>query len=80
MSRAERVANIAGVVIPFAGVIAAVALLWNSWVNLTDVAIFAVMYLASALGVTIGFHRLLTHRSFKTHPRVERAFAILGSL
>jgi stearoyl-CoA desaturase (delta-9 desaturase) len=80
MSRAERIANIAGVVIPFAGVLAAVALLWNSWVNLIDVGIFAAMYLATALGVTIGFHRLLTHRSFKTHPRLERTFAVLGSL
>ena len=80
MSRAERVANIAGVVVPFAGVLAAVLLLWNSWVNATDLAIFAVMYLVTALGVTIGFHRLLTHRSFKTHPRLERTFAVLGSL
>jgi stearoyl-CoA desaturase (delta-9 desaturase) len=80
MSRAERVANIAGVVIPFAGVVAAVALLWNSWVDVTDLAILAVMYLGTALGITIGFHRLLTHRSFKTHPRLERTFAILGSL
>jgi stearoyl-CoA desaturase (delta-9 desaturase) len=80
MSRAERAANIAGVVVPFAGVLAAVLLLWNSWVNATDLAILAVMYLVTALGVTIGFHRLLTHRSFKTHPRLERTFAVLGSL
>ena len=80
MTRAERVANLAGVVVPFAGVVAAVALLWNSWVNFTDLAILAVMYLGTALGITIGFHRLLTHRSFKTHPRLERAFAVLGSL
>jgi stearoyl-CoA desaturase (delta-9 desaturase) len=80
MSRAERIANIAGVVVPFAGVLAAVLLLWNSWVDAADLAVFAVMYLATALGVTIGFHRLLTHRSFKTHPRLERFFAILGSL
>jgi stearoyl-CoA desaturase (delta-9 desaturase) len=80
MSRAERIANIAGVVVPFAGVVGAVLLLWNSWVNGVDLAILAVMYLATALGVTIGYHRLLTHRSFKTHPRLERGFAILGSL
>ena len=80
MNRAERIANIAGVVVPFAGVLAAVLLLWSSWVNAVDLAILAVMYLVTALGVTIGFHRLLTHRSFKTHPRIERTFAILGSL
>jgi stearoyl-CoA desaturase (delta-9 desaturase) len=80
VSRAERLANLAGVVVPFAGVLAAVVLLWNSWVNTADLAIFVVMYLATAIGVTVGFHRLLTHRAFATHPRLERTFAILGSL
>ena len=40
----------------------------------------AVMYLLSAVGVTVGFHRLLTHRAFQTYPWLERIFAILGSL
>ena len=38
------------------------------------------MYYATCLGVTLGFHRLLTHRSFQTHPWVEYVFAILGSM
>ena len=80
MSRTERYANLAGVILPFAGVLIAVVLLWNSWIDAIDLGIFAVMYLATALGITIGFHRLLTHRSFATSPRVERAFAVLGSL
>jgi stearoyl-CoA desaturase (delta-9 desaturase) len=80
MSRTEKIANIAGVVVPFAGVLAAVLLLWNDWVDGVDLAIFAAMYLVTAFGVTIGFHRLLTHRSFATHPRVERIFAVMGSL
>src|SRR5205085_76225 len=46
----------------------------------TDLALLAAFYLTTAVGVTVGFHRLLTHRSFQTHPSVERAFAILGSL
>src|SRR5437588_1276098 len=80
MSRAERWANLAGVVVPFAGVLAAIALTWNRWVDATDLALLAAFYLTTAVGVTVGFHRLLTHRSFQTHPSVERAFAILGSL
>src|ERR1700724_4379306 len=80
MSRTEKAANLAGVVVPFAGVIAAIALLWNRWVDATDLALLAGFYLLTAAGVTVGFHRLLTHRSFQTYPRVERAFAILGSL
>jgi len=38
------------------------------------------MYLVSALGTTVGFHRLLTHRSFQTHKATEYLFAVLGSL
>jgi stearoyl-CoA desaturase (Delta-9 desaturase) len=80
MSRAERTANLLGVVVPFIGVLAAVMLLWNSWVDATDLAILAVMYLVTAVGVTVGYHRLLTHRAFQTHPWLERTFAVLGSL
>jgi stearoyl-CoA desaturase (delta-9 desaturase) len=80
MSRAERIANLAGVVLPFAGVLGAIALLWNRAVDATDVGILVVMYLLSAVGVTVGFHRLLTHRAFQTYPWLERTFAVLGSL
>jgi stearoyl-CoA desaturase (delta-9 desaturase) len=73
-------ANLAGVVLPFAGVLIAVLLLWNSWVDWTDLGIMAALYLVTAAGVTVGFHRLLTHRAFKTKPWLERLFAILGSL
>jgi stearoyl-CoA desaturase (Delta-9 desaturase) len=80
MTRAERFANLIGVVLPFVGVLGAVVLLWNRAVDATDLAIFGVMYLLTALGVTVGFHRLLTHRAFQTHPWLERTFAVLGSL
>ncbi len=80
MSRAEKIANLAGVIVPFAGILAAIVLLWNSWVDATDLAILAVFYLLSATGVTVGYHRLLTHRSFQTHAWLERTFAVLGSM
>jgi stearoyl-CoA desaturase (delta-9 desaturase) len=80
MNRAERLANLAGVVVPFAGVLAAILLLWSSWVDGIDLAILAVMYFATAMGVTVGFHRLLTHRSFRVDPWLERTFATLGQL
>jgi stearoyl-CoA desaturase (delta-9 desaturase) len=80
MTRAERTANLLGVVVPFLGVLAAIVLLWNRAVNAVDLAILAVMYVLSAVGITVGFHRLLTHRAFQTYPRIERLFAVLGSL
>jgi stearoyl-CoA desaturase (Delta-9 desaturase) len=80
VTRSERIANLIGVVVPFVGVLVAVILLWNREVNATDLAIMAGMYLLTAIGVTIGFHRLLTHRAFQTYPWLERIFAILGSM
>jgi stearoyl-CoA desaturase (delta-9 desaturase) len=80
MNRVERIMNLLGVVVPFLGVIAAIVLLWNRAVNVADLAIMAVMYLLSAAGITVGFHRLLTHRAFQTYPWLERTFAVLGSL
>jgi stearoyl-CoA desaturase (Delta-9 desaturase) len=80
MSRAERIANLVGVVVPFVGVLVAIGLLWDRAVDGVDLAIFGVMYLLTGVGVTVGFHRLLTHRAFRTYPWLERVFAVLGSL
>ena len=80
MTRLERNVNIAAVAIPFAGVIVAAVVLWDRFLSARDIAIFAVMYLVSALGITVGFHRLLTHRAFQTRAWLRNALAIMGSL
>jgi stearoyl-CoA desaturase (Delta-9 desaturase) len=80
MNRTERFANLLGVVVPLAGVVVAIVLLWNRAVNVADLAILASTYLITAVGITIGFHRLLTHRAFATYPWLERTFAVLGSM
>jgi len=80
MSRAEKVANLGAVVIPFLATLAAIALLWNDLVGISDLAIAAAMYLLTAIGITVGFHRLLTHRSFQTQKPLEYAFAVAGSM
>ena len=56
--------------------------IWQAWADLlrwSDVAVFVICYLATGLGVTVGFHRLLTHRSFKTTRPVRATLAALGS-
>ncbi|CAN5735775.1 fatty acid desaturase [soil metagenome] len=80
MSRAQKATNLIAVVLPFLGFVAAVVLLWNSVVGWLDLAILAGMYLATALGVTVGFHRLLTHRSFETARPLRLSLAALGSM
>jgi stearoyl-CoA desaturase (delta-9 desaturase) len=38
------------------------------------------MYSVTGLGITVGYHRLLTHRAFQTSKPVEYAFAIAGCM
>lgn len=80
MTRLEKSVNLAAVVMPFLAVLAAIPLLWNRLVSPADLAILAAMYLLTALGVTVGFHRMLTHRAFQTSSALQYTFAILGSM
>jgi stearoyl-CoA desaturase (Delta-9 desaturase) len=80
MSRARRNANIGAVILPFVAFLVAIPLLWNTLIGWHDLAIFAGVYLATALGVTVGFHRMLTHRAFETYRPVKYALAVLGSM
>ena len=80
MATVDKVANLVAVILPFLATIAAVVLFWNQIVTPADLVILLVMYLITGLAITVGFHRLLTHRSFQTYKPVEYAFAILGSM
>jgi stearoyl-CoA desaturase (Delta-9 desaturase) len=80
VTKIERYVNLAGVVVPFVGVVVAIVLLWNHGVDAIDLAILGGMYIVTAVGVTVGYHRLLTHRAFRTYPWLERTFAVMGSL
>src|SRR5256885_926452 len=80
MTRPEKLANLGAVVFPFAATLTAIVLLWDRLVSWHDLGLFAAMYVATALGTTVGSPRLLTHRSFRTHKPTEYAFAALGSM
>ncbi|HZO35813.1 MAG TPA: fatty acid desaturase [Solirubrobacteraceae bacterium] len=54
--------------------------LWGSALGWSDVIVFLIMYVITGLGITVGFHRLLTHRSFKTSPAVRGILAACGSM
>jgi stearoyl-CoA desaturase (Delta-9 desaturase) len=80
MSALERRITIAAVVVPLLGFVTAVVLAWGGLVTARDLAIFAVSYSIVGFGVTVGFHRLLTHRSFEAPTPVRVTLAILGSM
>src|SRR3954471_14145986 len=52
---------------------------WAQFLGWSDVVVFAIMYVLTGLGVTVGFHRLFTHRAFATTRPIRAALAILGS-
>jgi stearoyl-CoA desaturase (delta-9 desaturase) len=81
MTRLERNINLIAVFGPFVVLAAVTPLAWHTdLLNWSDVAVFAVMYLVTGLGITVGFHRLFTHRSFKTTRSVRALLAVLGSM
>jgi stearoyl-CoA desaturase (delta-9 desaturase) len=53
--------------------------LWSQLLGWSDLIVFAILYVATGLGITVGFHRHLTHRAFATVRPVRLALAILGS-
>ncbi len=52
---------------------------WNSLLHWHDLVTFGIVYFLTVLGVTVGFHRLFTHRSFETSPALRGVLAALGS-
>jgi stearoyl-CoA desaturase (Delta-9 desaturase) len=56
---------------------------WQVWAELlhwSDIAVFAILYVFTGLGVTVGFHRLFTHRAFATKRWLRGVFAVAGSV
>ena len=72
----QRYSNLGAVVLPFLAFLAAIVLLWNRTVGWSDLGDLRGHVRAHRLGITVGFHRLLTHRAFQTYKPVEYAFAV----
>jgi stearoyl-CoA desaturase (delta-9 desaturase) len=66
--------------LPFVAFLCAVWFAWNLAVGWVDLALFLGLYVLCALGITVGFHRMLTHRAFRSPPAVRLVFLILGSM
>jgi stearoyl-CoA desaturase (delta-9 desaturase) len=80
LSVATRVATMIAVILPPAGFVVAIASVWGWGFGWVDFGLLSGMYLLTALGITVGFHRLFTHRSFETNAAVRFVLAALGSM
>lgn len=66
--------------LPLAGLAVAIWLLWGHGVGLSDVLLMAGLYVITGLGLTVGFHRCFTHRSFRAAPALRTVLAVAGSM
>jgi stearoyl-CoA desaturase (delta-9 desaturase) len=79
-SVAYKVAVLVIVAVPLVATLFAVRLLWQRAVSWRDIVLLLTLYAVIAFGVTVGFHRMLTHRSFRPHPVVKFILLALGSM
>lgn len=67
-------------IVPPIGLLFAGIQVWGWGLSLTDLAIASVFYIVSGLGITVGYHRLFTHKSFDAPQWVRVGWAIAGSI
>ncbi len=75
-----RVATFLSVALPFVGLVVAVALLWGWGLGWWHLGLFLGMFILTGGGITVGFHRLFTHRSFETNSVVQILLGVFGSM
>jgi stearoyl-CoA desaturase (delta-9 desaturase) len=80
MSGLRKFANLLGVVLPFIGLIAAIVLLWRQAVGPLELGLMAALYVITCLGVTLGYHRMFTHRALEASRPFRAVIAVLGSM
>jgi stearoyl-CoA desaturase (Delta-9 desaturase) len=68
------------IVSPVAAIAVSVPLLWGHAIHLRDIILAAILYTVTGHGVTVGFHRLFTHRGFTPRRPLKIALAVAGSM
>ena len=80
LSFGERAANLVAIILPFLGLVAAIVFLWGRGFSWIELGLLLGMYGVTAIGITVGYHRLFTHRSFETNRVVQFLLAAFGSM
>lgn len=65
---------------PLLGTLYAMTQLWDAWIGWPELLLFIGFYIGTGMGVTLGFHRMLTHQSFEANRFVKASFLILGCM
>jgi stearoyl-CoA desaturase (delta-9 desaturase) len=80
MSPLHKTVNLLGVSLPPLGLVAAIVLLWHHGVGPLELSLLAGLYAVTCLGVTLGYHRMFTHRAFQSSRAFRAIIAALGSM
>jgi stearoyl-CoA desaturase (delta-9 desaturase) len=67
-------------VLPFLGTLVALGLLFYRPIGAVEVSLFFSMWLLTGFGLTVGYHRLFTHRAFSTGVVTSCIFIVMGSM
>jgi len=76
----QKIVTVAIVAGPAIALAVLIPWLWGHAVNLSDLVIALVLYVATGFGITIGFHRLFTHSGFGPRRALKITLAVLGSM
>ncbi len=76
---ADRIVTGVVTLVPALALAYAIHSAWGGTLHWQDLVVFAITYAVTGFGITVGFHRLFTHRSFATSPALRGVFAALGS-
>jgi stearoyl-CoA desaturase (delta-9 desaturase) len=80
VTRAHKLANLIALPLPLAGLIVAIVLLWNRAIGPLELSLLVGFYVITCLGVTLGYHRMFTHRAFEGSRAFRATIAVLGSM
>jgi stearoyl-CoA desaturase (delta-9 desaturase) len=80
MTRAHKIANLIGLSLPVIGLIVAIVLLWNRAIGPLELGLLVGFYVFTCLGVTLGYHRMFTHRAFESSRAFRAIIAVIGSM
>jgi len=76
----SRIAGLVAVIVPPVGLAVSTVLLWGYGVDWFDLVLLAAFYVPCGLGITVGWHRYFSHKSFETGPVLKGLLAVLGSM
>jgi stearoyl-CoA desaturase (delta-9 desaturase) len=80
MTRTHKLINLIVLPMPFVGLVVAIVLLWDRAIGPLELGLMIGFYIITCLGVTLGYHRMFTHRSFEASKAFKAFIAIIGSM